>query len=111
MNKRQKEVQQVYLDNEKETLERLKKNYGDALGRINEKLERLTARQDARMQYVIYQIEYQKALKEQIETILTDLQAEEFETISEYLTRSYEDGFIGTMYDLQGQGIPLVLPI
>lgn len=111
MNKRQKEVQQVYLDNEKETLERLKKNYGDALGRINEKLEQLTARQDARMQYVIYQIEYQKALKEQIETILTDLQAEEFETISEYLTRSYEDGFIGTMYDLQGQGIPLVLPI
>lgn len=111
MNKRQKEVQQVYLDNEKETLERLKKNYGDALGRINEKLEQLTARQDARMQYVIYQIEYQKALKEQIETILTDLQAEEFETISEYLTRSYEDGFIGTMYDLQGQGIPLVFPI
>ncbi len=111
MNKRQKEVQQVLLDNERETLEKLKKNYSDASDRINEKLQQLMARQDANMQYVIYQIEYQKALKAQVESILAQLQTNEFETISEYLAKSYEDGFIGTMYDLQGQGIPLVFPI
>jgi len=63
------------------------------------------------MQHVIYQIEYQKALKTQIQAILETLQANEFETVSEYLTQSYEDGFIGTMYDLQKQGIPLIFPI
>ena len=42
---------------------------------------------------------------------MEQLQTNEFETLSEYLSQSYEDGFIGTMYDLQGQGIPLVFPI
>ena len=63
------------------------------------------------MQYVIYQIEYQKALKAQVQAILEQLQSKNFDTVSAYLTKSYEDGFIGTMYDLQGQGIPLVFPI
>lgn len=61
------------------------------------------------MAHVIYQVQYQKAL--QVSAILEQLHNNEFETISEYLAQSYEDGFIGTMYDLQGQGIPLVIPI
>lgn len=111
MNKKQKEVQQVFLDSEKEVLKKLKKNYQDALDEINTKIEILMARQDADMQHVIYQVEYQKALKTQVQGILDTLQANEFETVSEYLAKSYEDGFIGTMYDMQGQGIPLVMPI
>ena len=63
------------------------------------------------MQHVIYQVEYRKALKTQVTGILEQLQANEFETVSEYLTKCYEDGFVGTMYDMQGQGIPLVIPI
>ena len=46
-----------------------------------------------------------------MQTVLDQLHNNNFETVSEYLTKSYEDGFIGTMYDLQGQGIPLVFPI
>ena len=111
MNKRQKEVQQTFLDNEKAVLKKLEESYKDALSEINSKLGLLMARQDADMQHVIYQIEYQKALKTQVQSILETLQTREFETVSEYLTQSYEDGFIGTMYDLQGQGIPLVFPI
>lgn len=111
MNKREKEIQQAYLNNEKAVLKKLEGNYKDALGEINSKIEILMARQDADMQHVIYQIEYQKALKTQIQAILETLQANEFETVSEYLTQSYEDGFIGTMYDLQKQGIPLIFPI
>lgn len=102
---------QVQLDNEKAVLKQLEKNYEDALGEINSKIEILMARQDADMQHVIYQVEYQKALKTQVQAILENLQTNEFETVSEYLAQSYEDGFIGTMYDLQGQGIPLVFPI
>ena len=36
---------------------------------------------------------------------------QEFENIAEYLTYSYEEGFVGTLYSLQQQGIPLVFPI
>lgn len=111
MNKQQKELQQQYLNNEKAVLRKLENNYRDALAEINSKIQLLMARQDADMQHVIYQIEYQKALKTQIQAILETLQANEFETVSEYLTQSYEDGFIGTMYDLQKQGIPLIFPI
>ena len=111
LNKRQKEVQQSFIDNEKAVLKQLEGNYKDALGEINSKIELLMARQDADMQHVIYQVEYQKALRTQVQSILETLQTNEFETISEYLTKSYEDGFIGTMYDLQGQGIPLIFPL
>lgn len=31
--------------------------------------------------------------------------------ISQYLTESYEDGFVGAVYDLHGQGVPLIFPI
>lgn len=111
INKEQKEVQQAFLDSEKEVLERLKKNYQDALNDINKKIEQLLARQDADMQHVIYQVEYQKTLKKQVQSILEQLQVNEFETVSEYLTQSYTNGYIGTMYDIAGQGIPLILPI
>ena len=111
MNKKQREVQQLFLDREKEVLKKLEANYQDALDEINSKIELLMARQDADMQHVIYQVEYQRALKDQVSAILEQLHNNEFETISEYLAQSYEDGFIGTMYDLQGQGIPLVIPL
>ena len=111
MNKKQKEVQQLFLDQEKEVLKKLEANYEDALSEINSKIELLMARQDADMQHVIYQVEYQKALKDQVSSILEQLHNNEFETVSEYLAQSYEDGFIGTMYDLQGQGIPLIIPL
>ena len=111
MNKRQKEILQAQLDNEKAVLKKLEGNYKDALAEINSKIELLLARQDADMQHVIYQVEYQKALRTQVQSILENLQTNEFETISEYLAKAYEDGFIGTMYDLQGQGIPLIFPL
>ena len=111
MNQRQKETQQVFLNNEKAVLKQLEGNYKDALNEINNKIAILQAREDADLQHVIYQIDYQKALKAQVQTVLDQLHNNNFETVSEYLTKSYEDGFIGTMYDLQGQGIPLVFPI
>lgn len=111
MNKRQREIQQLFLDNEKAVLKALERNYRDALAEINGRIAMLTARNDADLAHVIYRIEHQKALRAQIEAILERLHSNEFETVSEFLAKSYEDGFIGTMYDMQGQGVPLVLPI
>ena len=111
MNKRQKEVLQTQLNSEKAVLKKLESNYEDALAEINGKIETLLARQDADMAHVIYQVQYQRALKTQVQSILENLQTNEFETISEYLAKSYEGGFLGTMYDLHGQNIPLIFPI
>ena len=111
MQKWDKQINQATLDNEKEVLEALKKNYQDALEEIKGKIAMLLGRQDADMMHVIYQVEYQEALKTQIEGILDMLQANEFETISEYLTKCYEEGYLGAMYSMQEQGVPLILPI
>lgn len=111
MNKRQKEVIQAQLDSEKAVLKRLERTYQDALADINGRIEILLARQDADMQHVIYQVEYQRALRTQVQSILEQLQANEFETVSEYLANSYNEGFLGAMYDMHGQGVPLIVPI
>ena len=70
MNQRQKETQQVFLNNEKAVLKQLEGNYKDALNEINNRIAILQAREDADLQHVIYQIDYQKALKAQVQTVL-----------------------------------------
>lgn len=111
INKQQKEILQSQLDNEKAVLKQLEEMYKDALDEINDKIAILMARQDSDLQHVIYQVQYQQNLKTQIQAILETLQANEFESISEYLTKSYEEGFLGTMYTMQAQGVPLIFPI
>jgi len=111
MKKYEKEIMQAELDREKEVLKKIKKNYQDALDEINSRIEILLARQDADMQHVVYQVEYQKALKTQVQTILDTLHTNEFETVSEYLTKSYDEGFLSTLYTLQSQNVPLIFPI
>lgn len=109
MNSRQKETLEIQIKNEKTAIRDLKKQYEKALTDINAKIRALQT--DEITQSKIYQIEYQKALKGQIEAILDNLNSNQYDSISDYLNKSYEDGFIGTLYDLQGQGIPLIFPI
>ena len=109
MNKREKEVFQALIENEKVVLLRLEKQYQTALNDINRKIRLLTT--DELTQSKIYQIEYQKALKKQIEGILDKLQGDEYSTIQQYLHDCYTQGFVGTAYSIAGQGIPLIMPI
>ena len=50
-------------------------------------------------------------MEKQVGGILEKMQDKAFKSVSEYLNECYEDGFIGTMFDLQGQGIPLCFPL
>lgn len=112
MNKQQKQVQKQILKNERAILKELELIYEKALQDIMAQITLLQARKDTQnLQSIIYQVEYQKALKSQIETILDQLHNNEFKSISEYLTKCYEEGWIGTFYDLQNQGVPLIFPI
>lgn len=112
MNKRQKQVIQSQLNDEKATLNKLKGIYKKALDDVDDRLAALKGRAETEnLQSVIYQIQYQEALKKQINGILDTLNGDQFSTISEYLAKSYESGFVGTMYDIHGQGVPLIFPI
>ncbi len=109
MNKRQKEVIKYTLEQEKKIISELKDVYKKALEDIGEKIKILMS--DEMTQSKIYQIEYQKALQGQVSAILESLNSNQYERVHDYLKGCYEDGFIGTLYDLQGQGIPLILPL
>ena len=63
------------------------------------------------IQTIVYQQQYQNAIKAQLEVALAQLQSGEYATISDYLTRCYQNGYMGVMYDLTGQGIPLIIPM
>lgn len=114
MNKQQKQVLQSQLNSEEKTIKELKQVYQQALKDVDEKIRQLSARADMNpdnLQSIIYQKQYQQALKGQLEGVLENMHSESYATISDYLTRCYQDGYIGVMYDLQGQGIPLIMPI
>ena len=130
MNKRQKIVQEAFLNNEEAVIRRLKQVYNQSLKDITNKAQELQsqitalnalegamsdpealAKIQSMKQAKVYQKQYQDALKKQVNSILDNMQVEEFKTVSEYLNKCYEEGFLGTMYDLQGQGIPLCFPL
>lgn len=73
--------------------------------------EKAKERLQSMIQSKVYQKNYQEALKKQVGDILDNMHAKEFKTVSDYLNKCYEEGFLGTMYDLHGQGIPLCFPM
>lgn len=131
MNKKQKEVIQAQLDAEKAVLEKLEKQYQKALSDINQKVKLFDAdiksldvllntdglddtrkaTLESMKQAKIYQKQYQEALKKQVAGILDKLHGDTYATVEQYLKECYEEGYLGTMYDIQGQGIPIVVPI
>lgn len=109
MNKRQIQVQKKHLKNEKEVIKELKDAYRKALAEIEENIEVL--QEDKATPSKVRQLKYQESLRAQVSDILDKMHEQNFNTISEYLDACYTDGFVGTMFDLQGQGIPLAIPI
>lgn len=130
MNKQQNEVLQSQLDDEKRVLRQLKKEYKGAELEINKKIKEFQAdiqTKQAALQSVtdetqrkllqseiqskIYQKQYQEALKGQISAIVDNMNSQQYDTIKAYIEGCYESGYVGTMYDLYSQGIPVVTPI
>lgn len=124
MNKREKEVIQYQLDKEKAVLKKLEQQYQRALNDIINKTKILQADIDmlqtageaddrtlSMVRSKVYQKQYQQALQQQIRGVLDKLHSDEYSTIQGFLNGCYEDGFIGAMYSLQAQGIPIITPI
>lgn len=106
------------------SIEKLQKAYdsieGDEIGELAQALlsknrkytpEEAKETLQSMLQSKVYQRDYQKALGKQVDDILGKMAEKQFKTVSDYLNTCYEDGFVGTMFDLQGQGIPLCFPL
>lgn len=125
MNSYEKEVLQSQLEEERKTLLRLKEIYEQAAKDVSEKLEISNGKIELLLQDIenadeatqsilqsqIYQRDFQKNLKAQLDLLLEDLNDNQYATISEYLQNSYSNGFIGTLYNLNTANIPVVMPI
>mgnify|MGYP000040573674 FL=1 len=131
MNRWEIEVQKSLLDSEEAALKELEKQYAKSLKDINEKVKGFQADIDLLDQALsqdgldettramlqsqkrskIYQQNYQKALQGQVSGILDKMHGDNYATIDKYLNGCYETGYIGTMYSIAGQGVPLVVPI
>lgn len=123
-------MQQSLLDSEEEAVKALEKQYRAALKGINEKIKSfessITELDDAlaaatdpeEIKWIksmqrskVYQKQYQEALKGQVSGILDKMHSDQYSTIDSYLHQCYETGYIGTMYDIAKQGIPIIQPI
>ena len=109
MRKSEKEALQAMLGDEQETIKALEKAYQRAIRRIDNHIRILES--DEMTQSKIYQKRYQEAMKAQINAALDELHKKSNQTIEEYLTRSYQHGYVGTMYSLHKQGMPILAPI
>ena len=110
MNKQERAFYLGQLETEKQVLKALKKQYERALSDIVNRIRILQS--DELTQSRVYQIDYQKALKAQVEAILDKLQADEYDTIHNYLKETYTDSFVGAMYTMSVQdGIHVITPI
>ncbi|MCI8654979.1 MAG: hypothetical protein HFJ48_03780 [Clostridia bacterium] len=109
MNNKQKEVEKQLLEDEKQILEQLKENYSKALVDVKERIKNLTLSEMT--QSKIYQKQYQENLEKQLQSIVDLLSADNVQNINNYLIKTYQDGFIGTLYNMQSEGVPFVMPI
>lgn len=109
MLKREKEVLQSFLDDEEAAIKELERSYARALRDIETRIKILQA--DEMTQSKIYQIQYQQALKAQIEGIVEKLHSDNYTSVQRYLDACYQKGYVGTMYSLHGQGMPILAPI
>lgn len=111
MIKWEKKFLDYRLEEEKKVLKELEEHYEAALAEVEKVLKKLDDDDPVILPVVIRRREYQRYIKQQIEAALDKLHANEYETIEEFVNDSYTDGFVGVMYSLHGQGIPLLLPV
>ena len=112
MKKYDKEVLQSLLDDEKKVIKNLTDNYIKALAGIKGKIKQLLVdAEETQLQSKIYQLQYQQALEKQISGYLKTLQSSNIKTVEEFLQQCYQDAFVGNIYSLQSQNIPLMFPV
>ena len=106
MDKYNKEIMKVLLEDESKLLKELQSVYAAALRDIKRNVQWLM--NDEMSQSRIYQLEYQQQLEKRLDAILDVLNSNDEAAITTFLFNIYNDSFYGTNYIIQQQGIPLL---
>lgn len=107
----EKEVLRYQMRSERAVLRALEAHYQEALEAINARIAELLGRQDANLPHVIRRVEYQRMIRSQVKAVLDALHAKEYETVAKFLQDSYTDAFVGRVYTLHQQDMPVIVPI
>lgn len=105
-----KELYNLSLSEERKLMREIAQIYDDAAKRASDKIEALLVREGDRLSGRIYHAHYQKVLKDYLENALDEIKDASYEKITSYLANSYDDGFLGAIYSMQAQGVPLIFP-
>lgn len=108
MNKKQRQVNQKLLDEEKEVIKRLRDCYDQAYKDVSKKI--LDLSDDPNMISHVHQKKYNQVLKKQIKKALNLLDSGKVDNIRDFLKKTAETSFIGTMYEFN-EDIPFLLPM
>lgn len=121
MDKYQKETEKILLNHEKEVFKQLKGTYLNALNQIKKNVAKLKddidelvkANPDNKtlIQSKVYQLNYQKAMEQQLNEVLDVVRRENVNNVETFLKKMYEDSFLSINYHLQQKGIPVIMPI
>lgn len=109
MNENEKKAAKWALKDEKRVLAELKKLYKEALEELKEDIYHYS--QGDGFSTRVYQRAFQAMLAQQIHNALNRLHGNEYDSINHYLRDSYTDGYIGTMFSMHGQGVPVIAPM
>lgn len=107
----EKELLQRQMRNERRMLQQLEAYYEEALKGVNARIAELMRRPDANLPHVIRRVEYQRMIREQVKAALDALHSKEYTSISQFLRDSYTDAFVGRVYTLHQQDMPVIVPI
>lgn len=106
----EKELYDLSVQEERKLMRELREIYKKASDRASEKIHELLSDGGDQLQSKIYQARYQSALRGYLDEALETIQAESYEKINAYLNGAYNDGFLGAIYSMQAQGVPLIFP-
>ena len=121
MNKYQKEIELTKLSHEQKAFQELKKTYTQALADTKAMVKKLqedvsilessNLGDKSILQSRIYQLNYQKAMEEQLTSICNVVNSKNVTNIQTFLTKMYQDSYLGVNYNLQKSGIPVLMAV
>lgn len=121
MNKNHKEIEKTKISHEQKAFQELRKTYTQALADTKQMVKKL--QEDVNilessnlgdksiLQSRIYQLNYQKAMEEQLTAIMDVVNSKNVTNVQTFLTKMYQDSYLGVNYNLQKSGIPIIMPI
>lgn len=120
-----KEIENIFLDEEEDVLERIRIVYQNSLKDVQayakslqKELDELLKKVDpndeiglTKIRSKVYQLGYQKKLAQQISNYLDVIKDKDVNNITDYINKVYSNGFLTEQYRLMRSGIDITMPI